>query len=108
MKRLMLAFLTSLILAGCSSSFEKAVEASIKSGDHVTYMCGGEMLSVIVSDSHDDVQIWVGDALRTLWRTSSASGVKFSDGYYTFWAKGEQASVYKDDQVILTDCWLVH
>ena len=108
MKKVVLALLTSLILTGCSAALEDVIKAGSGSGNRDIYMCGGEILAVMVSDLPDDIRVWVRDDWRILWRLESASGEKYSDGYYTLWSKGEQATLYKDDEVILNDCWLVH
>ena len=36
----------------------------------------------------------------------SASGARYSDGIYVFWSKGDSATVYKRDRIVLNNCQL--
>ena len=36
----------------------------------------------------------------------SASGARYTDGIYVFWSKGEEATVYKRDRIVLNNCQL--
>ncbi|MDU6109359.1 MAG: MliC family protein [Klebsiella pneumoniae] len=36
----------------------------------------------------------------------SASGARYTDGVYVFWSKGDTATVYKRDRIVLDNCQL--
>ncbi|MNE89256.1 Membrane-bound lysozyme inhibitor of C-type lysozyme precursor [compost metagenome] len=36
------------------------------------------------------------------------SGAKYSDGKYSFWSKGQNAYVERNDKVIISDCVLAN
>lgn len=36
----------------------------------------------------------------------SASGARYTDGIYVFWSKGDEATVYKRDRIVLNNCQL--
>ena len=36
----------------------------------------------------------------------SASGARYTDGIYVFWSKGDSATVYKRDRIVLNNCQL--
>ena len=36
----------------------------------------------------------------------SASGARYTDGIYVFWSKGDGATVYKRDRIVLNNCQL--
>ena len=44
--------------------------------------------------------------LLTLKQGMSASGARYSDGIYVFWSKGDSATVYKRDRIVLNNCQL--
>lgn len=105
MKKLALVLLTSSVLAGCgTTSQEPQKEAT---DDMLAYNCGGQTLSVAINASGDEARVWVGNDMRILRQSVSASGAKYSDDTYTFWSKGDQATLYKGDTVILGDCRLM-
>ena len=39
-------------------------------------------------------------------RGLSASGARYTDGVYVFWSKGDTATVYKRDRIVLDNCQL--
>ncbi|MNE29241.1 Membrane-bound lysozyme inhibitor of C-type lysozyme precursor [compost metagenome] len=46
-----------------------------------------------------------GEQLK-LKQVLAASGAKYSDGKYTFWSKGPNAFIERNDKVIMSDCVL--
>jgi len=95
------AFL-GLLLTGCSSL----------SSDHstiqlLTYQCGAVPLIVALDNENDVVTTTLDGKLRTLPHSIAASGAKYEYGEYIFWSKGDEATIFKNDQIMLSNCILV-
>lgn len=103
MKKLVLATFAGLLLAGCSNS------ADFRSGNTqiLTYQCGAVPLIVTQSSKQNAVTVILDGQLRTLTPSSAASGAKYDDGEYTFWSKGNSATVMKNDEIMLSNCRLL-
>lgn len=102
MKKLGLVAFAGILLAGCSTSDFKGGDTQL-----LTYQCGAVPLMVTQSTQQDAVTIILDGKLRTLSQSISASGAKYDDGEYTFWSKGNSATVFKNDEIMLSDCTLV-
>ncbi|WP_392440452.1 MliC family protein [Edwardsiella piscicida] len=70
------------------------------------YRCGTLPLTVQQDNARRQVCLVLDGNALTLSQTLSASGVRYSDGRYTFWSKGEGAFVERDGNLILNDCRL--
>ncbi len=70
------------------------------------YRCGTLPLTVQQDNARRQVRLVLDGNALTLSQTLSASGVRYSDGRYTFWSKGEGAFVERDGNLILNDCRL--
>jgi membrane-bound inhibitor of C-type lysozyme len=44
--------------------------------------------------------------LLNLKQGMSASGARYTDGVYVFWSKGESATIYKRDRIVMNNCQL--
>ncbi|ATM85779.1 MliC family protein [Yersinia enterocolitica] len=90
---------TVLVLAGCSLVQPK--------NQTLHYQCGTTQLTVMQDNQHEKVSLILDGEQLTLPQVRAASGVKYSDGRYTFWSKGNTAFVERDDKVIINDCVLI-
>nr|VUD22621.1 lysozyme inhibitor [Salmonella sp. NCTC 7297] len=64
-------------------------------------------LTVNVNNPREEVSFVYDNKLLTLKQGISASGARYTDGIYVFWvARGEGATVYKRDRIVLNNCQL--
>ena len=104
MKKILIACLPAL-LAGCSY-YNQFVERMHT--DTLEYQCEEKPLSVKLDNTHQQVRFVYDDKLLTLEQGLSASGARYTDGVYVFWSKGDSATVYKRDRIVLNNCQLQH
>ncbi|WP_342320850.1 C-type lysozyme inhibitor [Kosakonia sp. BYX6] len=102
MKRLLIACLPAL-LAGCSY-YNQFVERM--NTDTLEYQCDEKPLTVKLNNPRQQVSFVWDDKLLNLQQGLSASGARYTDGVYVFWSKGDSATVYKRDRIVLNNCQL--
>ena len=90
-----------LLLAGCQSMHKKEVAP-----EQFSYQCGTTPLTVTVDNQKDQVSFIMDGNQLTLPHVVSASCVRYSDGKYTFWSKGNTAFVERNEQIIIDNCVL--
>lgn len=103
MKKLLIACLPAL-LAGCSY-YNQFVERMHT--DTLQYQCDEKPLTVKINNSRQQASFVWDDKLLTLQQGLSASGARYTDGVYVFWSKGDSATVYKRDRIVLNNCQLI-
>lgn len=102
MKKLLIVLLPSL-LAGCSY-YDKMVERMHT--DTLEYQCDEKPLTVTLNNTTQEVSFIHDDKMLHLKQGLSASGARYTDGIYVFWSKGDTATVYNKDRVVLNNCQL--
>lgn len=102
MKKLLIVLLPTL-LAGCSY-YNNFVERM--NTDTLEYQCDEKPLTVKLNNPRQEVSLVVDNQQRILKQGLSASGARYTDGVYVFWSKGDSATVYKRDRIILNNCQL--
>ncbi|MGP3594106.1 C-type lysozyme inhibitor [Vagococcus sp. WN89Y] len=103
MKKLAIACLP-VLLAGCST-YQQFIERMHT--DTLVYQCDEKTLTVKRNNPREQVSFVQDDKLLTLQQGLSASGVRYTDGIYVFWSKGDSATVYKRDTMVLNNCQLI-
>lgn len=63
-------------------------------------------LTVKLNNPRQEVSFVYDNQLLHLKQGISASGARYTDGIYVFWSKGEEATVYKRDRIVLNNCQL--
>lgn len=93
----------SLMLSGCSvyNQFVERLQT-----DTLEYQCDEKPLTVKRNANRQDVSFVYDNTLLTLKQGVSASGAHYTDGIYVFWSKGDSATVYKRDRIVLNNCQL--
>lgn len=94
-----LLLLPIVLLSGCSLFGQSQQEAQT-----LHYLCGTLPLTVKITPQQARL-IMDGQPL-TLTEQESASGVRYSDGTYTFWSKGDSAFIERNQRIIVNDCQL--
>lgn len=102
MKKLLMVFVPAL-LAGCSA-YNQFLERMHT--DTLNYQCDEKPLTVTLNNPRQQVSFVYDDKLLTLTQGISASGTRYTDGIYVFWSKGDSATVYHRDRVVLNNCQL--
>ena len=102
MKKLLLTFVP-LLLTGCSyyNQFVERMQT-----DALEYRCDEKPLTVKLNNPRQEASFVYDNKLITLQQGISASGTRYTDGIYVFWSKGDSATVYKRDSVVLNNCEL--
>ena len=90
-----------LVLAGCSYVMPQQSET-------LHYQCGTTPLTVALNGEESTVSFLMDGEQLKLKQVIAASGAKYSDGKYTFWSKGQNAFVERNDKVIMSDCVLAN
>ncbi|NJD86073.1 MliC family protein [Candidatus Erwinia dacicola] len=70
------------------------------------YTCGTLPLTVKLDNSKKKVSLIMDGEQLLLKQQVAASGIRYSDGHYTFWSKGDSAFIERDDRIIVNDCQL--
>ncbi|BDH46122.1 lysozyme inhibitor [Salmonella enterica subsp. enterica serovar Choleraesuis] len=106
MKKILIIMLPAL-LAGCST-YETFYQNFVNrvNTDSMTYQCDEQALDVALNDKKQEVSFTLDDKPLTLKQGISASGTRYSDGIYVFWSKGDEATVYRQDRIVLHNCKL--
>lgn len=104
-RKLLLAL--PLLLTGCSyyNSLYSHFMDNIHT-DTLQYQCDEKPLTVRQNNDRQEVNFIYDNKNLTLKQGMSASGTRYSDGIYVFWSKGNEATVYYQDRVILNNCQL--
>ena len=102
MKKILLAVIP-LVLSGCSY-YNQFVERMHT--DTLDYRCDEKPLTVKLNNPRQEASFVFDNKLLTLKQGRSASGARYTDGIYVFWSKGDSATVYKRDNVVLSNCTL--
>ena len=102
MKKLLIVALPFL-LAGCSAynQFMERMQT-----DTLEYQCDEKPLTVHLNNSRQQVSFIYDNQQVNLTQGISASGARYTDGIYVFWSKGNDATVYKRDRIVLNNCQL--
>ncbi|KAI3490682.1 hypothetical protein L1887_44844 [Cichorium endivia] len=74
--------------------------------DTLEYRCDEKPLTVKLNNPRQEASFVYDNKLLTLKQGISASGARYSDGIYVFWSKGDSATVYKRDRIVLNNCQL--
>lgn len=91
------------MLAGCSA-YNQFMEGMHT--DTLEYQCDEKPLTVHLNNTRQEVSFICDNRQRMLKQGLSASGERYTDGVYVFWSKGDGASVYKHDRIVLNNCKL--
>lgn len=102
MKKLLIAVIP-LMLAGCSTynQFMERMQT-----DTLEYQCDEKPLTVQLNNPRQQVSFVYDNQQLNLPQGISASGARYTDGIYVFWSKGEEATVYERDHIVLNNCKL--
>ncbi|MDA8480061.1 C-type lysozyme inhibitor [Citrobacter sp. Awk 4] len=102
MKKLLLVCLP-MLLTGCSA-YNQFVERM--QTDTLEYQCDEKPLTVKLNKTRQEVRFIYDNQQQTLTQGVSASGARYTDGIYVFWSKGDSATIYKRDRIVLNNCQL--
>ncbi len=102
MKKILVASLT-LLLTSCSyyNSFVERMQT-----DTLEYQCDEKPLTVKLNNQKQRVNFVYDNDYLSLTQGISASGARYTDGVYVFWSKGDSATVYRKDTIVLNNCQL--
>ncbi|WMY76338.1 C-type lysozyme inhibitor [Buttiauxella selenatireducens] len=102
MKKLLIATIP-FMLAGCSyyNTFVERMQT-----DTLQYQCDEKPLTVKQNNQKSMVSFVYDNEYLSLTQGLSASGARYTDGVYVFWSKGDTATVYRKDQIVLNNCQL--
>lgn len=98
--RSIIIVVTVLTLTGCNLSYLP------KQTKVLRYQCGTTPLTVTQDDRKARVSFVIDGEQHGLPQVIVGSGIKYSDGKYTFWSKGKNAFVERADKIIINDCVL--
>ncbi|WP_110779076.1 C-type lysozyme inhibitor [Cronobacter sakazakii] len=102
MKKLLVVLLPTLP-AGCSY-YDAMVERM--NTDTLEYRCDEKPLTVSLNKQREQVSFVLDDKMLHLNQGRAASGTRYTDGIYAFWSKGDEATVYHRDNIVLNHCQL--
>ncbi|KYQ95667.1 MliC family protein [Serratia sp. TSA_198.1] len=91
----------ALALAGCSYVLPQSSQT-------LHYQCGTTPLTVSVDGKESTANFLMDGEQLKLKQVLVMSGAKYSDGKYSFWSKGQNAYVERNDKVIMSDCVLAN
>ncbi|MBV8041565.1 C-type lysozyme inhibitor [Pluralibacter sp.] len=102
MKKILIA-VVPFMLAGCSyyNQFVERMQT-----EKLEYQCDEKPLTVNLNNTRQQVSFIYDNKQLNLTQGISASGARYTDGIYVFWSKGEEATVYKRDRIVLNNCQL--
>lgn len=93
-----------LLLSGCTTYQHLIDEIHT---DTFNYQCDEKPLTVDINQQRQSASFVLDNKLLHLQQGLSASGARYTDGIYVFWSKGDKATVYRRDTVVLHNCQLV-
>ena len=102
MKKLLIVCLP-VLLSGCSV-YNQLLERM--QTDTLEYQCDEKPLTVKMKKKRQEWNFVYDNKLLNLKQGMSASGARYTDGIYVFWSKGDGATVYKRDRIVLNNCQL--
>lgn len=71
----------------------------------ISYTCAdGKTLQLALHEGTGQAEIVMGEETVTLAADRAASGMRFTDGTWTFHGKGPEAFVQKGEEMVYTDC----
>ena len=96
-----------LMLTGCSyyNNFYHRFVDNMNT-DTLEYQCDEKPLTIHQNNDKQEVSFIFDNKNMVLKQGISASGVRYSDGIYVFWSKGNDATVYYQDRIVLNNCQL--
>ncbi|QUY50409.1 MliC family protein [Serratia plymuthica] len=100
MKKIIIAA-GALTLAGCSYVLPQSSQT-------LHYQCGTTPLTVSLDGKDSTASFLMDGEQLKLKQVLVMSGAKYSDGKYSFWSKGQNAYVERNDKVIISDCVLAN
>ena len=102
MKKLLIAAIP-FMLSGCSyyNTFVEKMQT-----DTLQYQCDEKPLTVKLNNQKQMVNFVYDNEYLSLTQGLSASGARYTDGVYVFWSKGDTATVYRKDAIVLDNCQL--
>lgn len=101
MKIRFIAMIAATLLAtGCQTSLITSAPEDLE------YLCGAIPLTVTLDNTQEQVEIFLDGKPRFLKQAVSASGAKYKGDGYIFWSKGESATLFKGDEILLGECLL--
>ena len=102
MKKLLIATIP-FMLAGCSyyNTFVERMQT-----DTLQYQCDEKPLTIEQNHQKNMVKFVYDNEYLSLTQGLSASGTRYTDGVYVFWSKGDTATVYRKDRIVLNNCQL--
>jgi membrane-bound inhibitor of C-type lysozyme len=91
------------LLSGCSyyNQFVDRMQT-----DTLEYQCDEKSVTVKLNNPRQEVSFVYDNKLLNLKQGMSASGARYTDGVYVFWSKGESATIYKRDRIVMNNCQL--
>lgn len=97
-------FLFIALLAGCANPDQHITTSALSDNHENTsyFECPGNV-DIPVHFDHDRAWLFLPGETVNLPQLPSASGIKYSDGSYTFWSKGESGSFWLGNTTY-TDC----
>ncbi len=104
MKKLLLVIAPLLLsLSGCSyyNQFVERMQT-----DKLEYQCDEKPITVNLNNPRQEVSFVYDNKLLNLKQGISASGARYTDGVYVFWSKGDTATIYKRDRIVMNNCQL--
>lgn len=92
-----------LLLSGCSA-WQQVMDRMHT--DTLNYQCGSKPLIVKLNNTTRTASFVYDNQWLHLKQGLSASGTRYTDGVYVFWSKGNEATVYRHDTIVLANCQL--
>ncbi len=91
----------SVLATGACSRLHRGADVQV-----LHYQCGTTPLTVRQNNRLSQVNLILDGKRLTLPQVASASGVRYDNGHYVFWSKGNRAFIERDGRVIMDDCIL--
>ncbi|KAB8307517.1 hypothetical protein EH228_16190 [Erwinia endophytica] len=90
-----------VLLSACSMS-----HIPLDQPQTLHYICGTLPLTVVRDNARQEVNLILDGNPLTLKQQETASGMRYSDGNYVFWSKGDGAFIVRNGKIIINDCRL--
>jgi len=102
MKRVIFCLTAIAVLAtGACTRIHRGADVQV-----LHYQCGTTPLTIRQNNRLSQVNLILDGTQLTLPQVVSASGVRYDNGHYIFWSKGNRAFVERDGRIIIDDCVL--